>query len=90
MDSYEAIEEIEATLSSSSNDKLLHICNEYFPEEDFGNDLNSGMVDDMYNLILEEANENKKSAEDIYFFLLDEKITIDEDDFYTEEEINHG
>ena len=44
----------------------------------------------MYNLILEEANENKKSAEDIYFFLLNEKITIDEDDFYTEEEINHG
>ena len=90
MDSCEVIEEIESTLSLSSNDKILHICNEYFPEEDFGNDFNSGIIDDMYNLILEEASENKKSAEDIYFFLLDEKITIDEDDFYTEEEINHG
>lgn len=90
MDSTEVLEILEETLSSISNKKLLLICEKYFFEEDFGSDIDSGMIDDMYNLILDEAEINNDFAKDIYFYLLNEKITIDEDEFYSEEEIDHG
>lgn len=90
MDSTEVLEILEETLSSIPNKKLLLICEKYFFEEDFGSDIDSGMIDDMYNLILDEAEINNDFAKDIYFYLLNEKITIDEDEFYSEEEIDHG
>lgn len=90
MDLNDALKEIEECLLNSSDKKLLLLCNEFFPDEDFGTHPNSGIIDDMYNLVLDEASINNEKAQEIYYFLLDEKITIDEDDFYTEEEIDHG
>ena len=90
MDIMEVIADIEEVLTESKEDKIIGLCEEYFPEENFGDFSNNGMIDDMYNLILDEVGSNDDSAISIYHFLLNEKITIDEDEFYSEEEINHG
>ena len=90
MDIAEAITDIEEELRSSQDKKVIKLCERYFPEEDFGEFTNNGMIDDMFNVIMSEVCHNKESAQDIYHFLLGEKISIDEDDFYNEEEINHG
>ena len=90
MEINEVISDIELALSISSNKRILQVCNKFLPDEDFGNELNDGIVNDMYYLIVDEIVESNEKAKDIYFYLLNEKITIDEDEFYLEEEINHG
>lgn len=90
MNIVEALAEIEEELIKTPDIKIIKLCEKYFPEENFGEFTDNGMIDDMFNIIIEEAGSNNESAEDIYYFLLDEKISIDEDDFYNEEEINHG
>jgi hypothetical protein len=90
MDIEDALMDIEEELIKSHDVKVIKLCEKYFPEENFGEFTDNGMIDDMFNVIISEAGSNKESAKDIYYFLLDEKISIDEDDFYNEEEINHG
>jgi len=90
MELTEVLNDVEEALTDAHSTKLLHLCEEYFPEEDFGTDLKCGIIDDMYNLIIDEVRNNNESAIDIYYFLLNEKISIDENEFYTDEEINHG
>jgi len=90
MDIAEAVKDIEESLTNSPDEKIINLCEKYFPEEDFGTFTDNGMIDDMYNLIINEVSSNKDSAKEIYYFLLNEKIIIDEDEFYSEEEINYG
>jgi len=90
MDKMEVIVDIEKKLTEAKEDEIIKLCEKYFPEEDFGEYTNNGIIDDMYNIILNEASSNNEFAIDIYQFLLNEKITIDEDEFYLDEEINHG
>ena len=90
MDIQEVIRDIEESLTEAPEKKIIALCKEHFPEEDFGDFTNNGMIDDMYNVILDEVGFNNDSAKKIYYFLLNEKIIIDENEFYSEEEINHG
>jgi len=84
-----ALRAIEDKLSIAKDETIYEICNEYFPEENFGV-RTAGLVDDLFNIMLNTAQEDKEVAVDIYDFLFNEKITIDEEDLYLEEEINHG
>ncbi len=90
MDKKEVENDISDFLTQSSDSKVASICKKYFKEEDFGDELIHGLVNDMYNIILDEVVSSDNFAIELYYFLLDEKITIDEDEFYSEEEINHG
>ncbi len=87
----EVSSDIAVELENVSNNFLFEICDEFFPEEDFGkDDPKSGIVDVMYNLIMNEVESDSETAELLYFCLFNEKITIDDDEFYEEEELNHG
>ena len=90
MELTEVIDTIENSLSETSGKNILKLCNDFFPEEDFGKVLSDGIIDDMFHIILEEAAASRESCKNIYFFLLNEKVTIDEEEFYSEEEINNG
>ena len=82
MNIMEVIADIEEALTNAKEEKIIYLCKDYFPEEDFGDFSNNGMIDDMYNLILDEIGSNNESAKNIYYFLLNEKIIVDEDEFY--------
>ncbi len=85
----EAAAEIEEILSESSNLELLKICNTFFDEESFGDDINDGIIDDMFNILVNTSSSDKILAENIYYYLTDEKIIIDEEKFYLEEELEY-
>lgn len=90
MDITEVLADIEEHLTEAKDEKIIKLCEQYFPEENFGDFTNNGMIDDMFTVILDEVRSNPGTAKDLYCFLLNEKIIIDEDEFYSEEEINHG
>lgn len=85
----EAVEEIEELLKESTEEDILYICNTYFDEENFGDDLSEGVINDMYNIIISEASSNKNFSEEVYEYLSDEKIIIEEDELYLEEELDY-
>ena len=87
----DVLEEIEEELKKTEGDGILEICETFFDEESFSDEqhLDEGMIEDMFNIIIDEVTSNKDTAEKIYLYLFDEKITIDEDEFYSEEELEY-
>lgn len=74
------------------DEQIIKLSEHYFPYEKFDIDgkYSEEIIDDMLSLLLNIAEDNYREAENIFFFLTNEKITIDEDEIYSEEEINYG
>jgi len=76
----------------SFDEQIIKLSEHYFPYEKFDIDgkYSEQIIDDMLSMLIYIAEDNYREAENMYYFLTDEKITIDDDEFYSEEEINHG
>jgi hypothetical protein len=74
------------------DEQIIKLSEHYFPYEKFDIDgkYSEEIIDDMLSLLINIAEDNYREAENMYFFLTNEKITIDEDEIYSEEEINYG
>lgn len=75
----EAYEEIEKELNFISNEKLLKIANDVMPEEAVGLIDNDEMKQEVIQILLETLEVDDEGMENIYFYLLDEKISIEEE-----------
>jgi len=74
----EAIDEIEKELNFINNEKLLEITENIIPEESVGIIDNDDMKQDIIQILLETIESDNEEVEDTYFYLLDEKISIEE------------
>jgi len=78
---------IEKELNYVDNEKISEIAGEIVPEESIGKIDNDDMKDEVIQIIVEKAELDEESAELTYFYLFDEKISIEKENesFYNEE-----
>ena len=86
----DAIEDILVSLHFDKD--IITLSKKFFPYEKFNDsdEYNEGIIDDMLSVLVHLAESDNQVAEEIYFFLHNEKITIDEEEIYSEEEIIYG
>ena len=84
--------ELEPALENADTKILKEICVEMFPEEDFSDIEDNDIANDLFKIITEEIKVDKAKAEFVYFFLFDEKININDDQFIDvdEEYLEYG
>lgn len=74
-------------LICASNKKLLDFFSIVFPEENLGLIDNQEFREEVIQMITEKVEDNEEASEELYQYIFDEKITIDtEENYYDEEE----